>query len=57
MDRKLSYIGLLATVLIVVVLATTALREPQRQVTAAAELQSAEIAEGKARITVPGREC
>ncbi|MBZ0302994.1 MAG: cytochrome c, partial [Anaerolineae bacterium] len=46
MDRKLSWIGLLATVLIVMTLTMAALREPQRQVTAAADLQAQAVAEG-----------
>ncbi len=46
MDRNLSWIGLLATVLIVVTLGMAALREPQRQITAAADLQASAIAEG-----------
>ena len=46
MDRKLSWIGFLATALIVVTLATIVLREPQRQITAAADLQVNKIAEG-----------
>jgi cbb3-type cytochrome c oxidase subunit III len=46
MNRNLRWIGFLATLLIVVTLAVTALREPQRQVVAAASQLALSIAEG-----------
>ncbi|GAB4572250.1 MAG: hypothetical protein Kow0077_11130 [Anaerolineae bacterium] len=46
MTRDMMWIGLLATVLIVVVLGTVALREPSRQVEAAARLQAEAVGEG-----------
>lgn len=46
MNRDMVWMGLLGTLLIVVVLGTVALREPNRQVEAAARLRAAAVAEG-----------
>lgn len=46
MDRQQTWIGLLATLMILVVLVTTALREPVRQIEAAELIEAEAIAEG-----------